>query len=176
MEGRFKITFFLKQSIKELTVGLKGLGFVPSEKKLRWTVGEKVFDICPFTGEKRHDEPYGYRAFFNGTVGGGLYLYDLSVAVYKPIVAAVEYTMSFGDTTRQEWIQHFNQQRTLNEGPLEGTYNWNGIYLSVLPDQLLFMVRAKKNKKLNINECVKRIEAVKEEVIPQRFDLFSFMD
>lgn len=175
MNRTFKITFFLEQSIKELEAGLKGLGFKRAEKALVWKVEDRVFEICPFAAAKRYNDPYGYRVYFNGTVSGGLYLFDLSIALYRPQVIAVECESPFGDKTRQEWVRHFKSLANMQDGPMEGTFRWKGINIMVT-DRVIFMLRAKQQKTIKIVECVKKIKDVQAEMMPERFDLFSVGD
>lgn len=174
----YKVTFFMGVSPKELEEKLIPVGFQKSKGSLIWRSegNESIFQIVPFGGHNRITSDYGYRLYFN-SLGGGLYLYDMSLSMFQPSVKGVEFNLTL-ERTKAGWQFYFKSRPSFRIVDSRGIYQKGNVGVVVVNDNHLnLQVRPKKPKGVvPLNESLEEISVILEEINPTEIDIFSFME
>ncbi|WP_066412842.1 hypothetical protein [Sutcliffiella cohnii] len=169
----FKITCFLGTSPEKLSIALSGLRFQQTKDGFIWGLDGHIFHIKPFKNQAR-GTLYGYRIYFNGSIDGGLYLFDTSLGCLSPKVTGVEYSLFCPTKSKLEWIQDFNSRRTFSKTDTIGIYRKGNAGIVVLEDSVSIQIRSFSKRPLKLIECLKQLDILLSEIKPLEYDLFSF--
>ncbi|WP_026801553.1 hypothetical protein [Pontibacillus halophilus] len=172
----YKITCFLPVSFSELCIHLRGMHFRNEKGVLVWKADGHEFKICPFTNQNESDSTHGYRVSFNGSMDGGLFLFDMALNSYKPQVKGIEYELPLGERTQHEWIKELYKWRSIETIDTRGIFRKDSIGIVVVPDHVNLQVRPKRKKNLKMVECLKEIDKLREDITPSTYDLFSIIE
>lgn len=169
----FKITCFAPIEPKKLGEVLKGIHFRTVKGCFEWSLDGHIFRIEPFQNQPR-DSMKAYRIFFDGDITGGSYLYDLSIGCMSPIVTGVEFDLDHSNMNSSDWIDQIGKLPSYKMLDARGIFEKDGVGIIVVNNQVTLQLRSRKNKKLIMLDCLKKIDSIREELTPNRFDLFSF--
>ncbi|MFC0273563.1 hypothetical protein ACFFIX_19415 [Metabacillus herbersteinensis] len=169
----FKLTCFASITPEDLEKALKGLRFVAKKDGYEWYVDGHVFRIEPFKNQSR-DSSKGYRVYFNGAIDGGIYLFDSSLGWLSPRIIGIEYELSHSKMKSTDWINDLNRRMSFQTLDIRGLFQKGRVNCVVVNDSLQLQIRTTKGKQLKLIECLKEIETLRDELLPNDFDLFSF--
>ena len=172
----FKITCFIELSHDKLATTLRGLHFQVNREGFFWSVDGHVFRIEPFKNQGRASNSYGYRVYFDGTIDGGIYLFDLSMGFLNPRITGVEYNLYHQNRVKNDWLKDFNSRKAYLNSDTTGIYRKGNVGIVVLDDCVNLQIRETKKRSLNLIECLKQINIIQEEIKPVEYDLFSIME
>lgn len=172
----YKVTFFMEVSPNELEEKLVPVGFKKSKGSLLWSSEGSMFQIIPFGGNDRNTNLYGYRLFFN-SIGGGLYLYDMSLSMFQPIIKGVEYNLTELERTKDSWLFFFKSRPNFKVVDPRGIYQRDKVGIVVVNDNHLnLQIRPKQPKGVvPLNHSLEDIAVLLEELNPVELDIFSFV-
>lgn len=172
----YKVTFFMETSPKELEEKLLPVGFKKSKGSLIWSSEGSTFQIVPFGGNNRITSDYGYRLFFN-SLSGGLYLYDMSLSMFKPTIRGVEYNLTELERTKEGWQFYFKSRPNFKVIDPRGIYQKGKVGIVIVNDNHLnLQVRPKKPRGVvPLNESLEEIAVLVEEFNPTELDIFTFV-
>jgi hypothetical protein len=159
-------------SPEKIGENLNCLQFKEVKNGFEWYLDGHVFRIEPFQMQPRYGEK-GFRVYFNGSIDGGAYLFDMSLGWVNPSITGVEYTISHPSKKNKDWISDLLKRPSYHCIDTRGIFMKNGVGIVVINDQLHLQVRGKKIKLL---EVLKKIELLREELTPVEFDLFSYVE
>jgi len=171
----FKVTCFIEHSPEKLSSALSGLHFQKTKEGFVWNLDGHVFRIEPFKNQSRASNFYGYRVYFDGSIDGGLYLFDLSMGFFHPRVTGVEYNLFHHNRDKNDWLKDFNSRKSYQSSDTLGIYRKGKVGIVVLDDCVNLQIRATKKRSLKLIECLKQIDKIQEEIKPIEYDLFSIM-
>ncbi|UAL49881.1 hypothetical protein K7887_22450 (plasmid) [Sutcliffiella horikoshii] len=170
----FKLTCFSPVSAKEIGKLLKGFRFKNIANEFVWEVDGHVFRIVPFGPQGNSQTQYGYRVYFNGSIDGGLYLFELSMGCLKSTINAVEYDISLEEWTQDDWITDLLKRPSYKPQQIRGIFSKGNVNVICLPNNIVnLQLRKKHSKAFKLIELLKEVESIKEELEPVEFDLFS---
>ena len=174
----YKVTFFMRISPSELHEKLRPVGFVNQKGSLVWNspIDKTVtFQIVPFGGNNRNCSEYGYRIYFNGSITGALYLYDMTLANLFPDIKGVEYNLTELDRTKAGWIFYLKSRTEYVKEDERGIFRKGNIGLICMADNHLnLQIRPKRTKGIvPLKESLLEISELLEEINPINLDLFS---
>ncbi|RHW35954.1 hypothetical protein D1B31_17840 [Neobacillus notoginsengisoli] len=169
----FKITCFAPVEPKQLAKALKGIHFKVVKNGFEWKMDESTFRIEPFQNQPR-DSMKGYRVYFDGDIHGGFYLFDLSLGVLSAEVTGVEYILDHPEMKHSDWIKLLRNRPSYQMVDSRGMFVKQGIGVVLVNDTVILQLRSRKNKKLIMVDATKKIDFIREELMPVEFDLFSF--
>lgn len=158
---------------KQLSTVLKGLHFHPFQNGLEWRMDDAVFRIEPFKNQPR-DSMKAYRVYFDGDIDGGLYLFDLSLGCLGAQVTGIEYVLENPGMKSSDWIKELRKRPSYKMVDSRGIYSKLGANIVVVNNTVTIQLHSRKNKKLKTMDCLKQIDAIREDLTPVDFDLFSF--
>jgi len=170
----FKIICFVKLPPEQLTQALKGLYFMTHGDSLVWKMDGATFQIVPFKQRLRSDTTFGYKVYFNGSIDGGGYLFDLSLGYLNPKINGIEYRALNEKFNKNDWLKMLETRKTFLPSETRGIYRKGRVGIIVLDNQLVLQIRANKNKSLKLMESLKELSSIYDELKPEKFDLFSF--
>ncbi|MEX3623627.1 hypothetical protein [Viridibacillus arvi] len=173
----YKITFFMELSPKELEEKLLPVGFKKLNAALIWGSEDTMFKIVPF-GSDNHSTSHGYRLYFNGSITGALYLYDMGLNMFKPHISGVEYNITEIERTQQAWNFYFKSRTAYKIIDERGIYSKGNVGIVCVQDNLLnLQVRPTRPKgEVSLNRSLEEIATLIEEINPTTMDLFSFSE
>ncbi len=171
--GEFKVTCFTGLSPERMKGALKGLHFKDVKGSYQWELDGHVFRIEPFQNQPRYDNVFGYRVYFNGSIDGAAYLFDLSLGYLEPKITGLEYNMPHGKKSRYDWIKDLSSRRTYLKSSRMGLFKKGKTGIVVLDDLVNLQIRPAKKESLKLIEGLKEIDFIRDELSPQEFDLFS---
>lgn len=172
----FKVTCFIELSPEKLSSALSGLHFLNKNEGLVWSLDGHIFRIEPFKNQERANNSYGYRVYFDGSIDGGLYLFDLSMGFLNPRITGVEYSLYHHNRDKNDWIKDLNSRKPYKRSDTLGIYRKGNIGVVILDDCVILQIRATKNRSLKLLECLKQIDMIQEEIKTVEIDLFSFTE
>lgn len=170
----FKITCFAPVEPIQLEQSLRGLHFKKVKNGFEWHVDGTTFRIEPFQNQPRESNK-GYRVFFNGSIEGGCYLFDLSLGLMGAFVTGVEYILEQPSKTNEDWIKDLRKRPSYQMVDPRGLFTKKGCGIIVVNQTVTIQVRSRKNQKLKMLDCMKQVDCIREELMPVNFDLFSFL-
>ncbi|WP_209124513.1 hypothetical protein [Alkalihalobacillus sp. BA299] len=172
----FKITCFIEHSPEKLSAALTGLHFQNKKEGFIWSVDGHIFRIEPFKYQGRATNSYGYRVYFDGSIDGGIYLFDLSMGFLNPKVTGVEYNLYHQNRDKNDWLKDLNSRKSYQKSDTLGIYRKGNVGVVVLDDCVNLQIRATKKRSLKLIECLKQIDMIQEEIKPVEYDLFSILE
>lgn len=168
----FKITCFASMPPEDLFAALRGLSFVKKRDYFEWQLDGHFFRIEPFKNQSRNSLK-GYRVYFNGAIDGGLYLFDSALGWLSPSIAGVEYELTHDSKDSNEWLKDLSKRPSFKCLDARGLYMKGNTHLVVVNDKINLQIRSPKGKSLKMIECLKEVNALRNELKPVSFDLFS---
>ncbi|NLP52212.1 hypothetical protein [Bacillus sp. RO1] len=172
--GMFKLTCFSPVPAKEIGNLLKGFRFKHIANEFVWEVDGHCFRIVPFGTQGNSQTQYGYRVYFNGSIDGGLYLFELSMGCLNPTINAVEYDLIFKGKKQEDWIKDLLKRPSYTPQQVRGIFSKGNVNVICLPNQIVnLQIRKKHSKAFKLIELLKEVENIKEELKPVKYDLFS---
>lgn len=168
----FKITCFASISPEDLSAALRGLRFTQKKDCFEWQLDGHFFRIEPFKNQSR-ESLKGYRVFFNGAIDGGLYLFDSALGWLSPSIAGVEYELSHESKNSNDWLNDLSKRSSFKCLDPRGLYMKGNTHLVVVNDKINLQIRSPKGKSLKMIKCLKEVNALRDELKPVSFDLFS---
>lgn len=168
----YKITTFSDMGKEEIEKGLKGLPFKKMKTSFEWRADQNTFQIVPFANQPQYGQK-GYRAYFNGNVDGGIYLFDMSLGWCNPNVTGVEYTLTHEGYTQTEWRKELRKRPSIKTIDAKGMFKKGNIMIVLVGDQVHLQIRGKS---LKLIDCLREIEIMKGDLLPDEFNLFSFVE
>lgn len=169
----FKLTCFVPMEPKQLETVLKGIHFHPLKNGLEWHMDDAVFRIEPFTNQPRGSMK-AYRIYFDGDIDGGLYLFDLSMGCLGAQVTGIEYVLEHPGMNSSDWKKELRKRTSYKMVDSRGIYSKLGVNIVVVNNSVTIQLHSSKNKKLKTVDCLKQVDAIREELTPVVEDLFSF--
>jgi hypothetical protein len=162
----------------ELEKKLKAVGFTNQKGSLIWKSPNDsgiIFQIVPFGVNDRHCSNYGYRLYFNGSIDGALYLYDMALAGFFPEVIGVEYNLTELERTRLGWVFYFKSRTSYIKEDDRGIFRKGNVGIVCVGDNHLnLQIRPKRPKGIvPLKESLVEISRLLEEINPMTLDLFS---
>jgi hypothetical protein len=171
----FKITCFAPIEPKQLEKVLKGIHFQTIKSGFEWKMDASTFRIEPFQNQPR-DSMKAYRIYFNGDIHAGTYLFDLSLGCMGAIVTAVEYQLEHPTMKHQDWMKDLQRRASYQMIDARGLFMKQRIGVVLVDDTLTLQLRSRKNQKLIMMDALKKIDFIREELMPVEYDLFSFQE
>ncbi|MBU7595883.1 hypothetical protein AB3Z07_28005 (plasmid) [Metabacillus halosaccharovorans] len=169
----YKITCFATISPENLGDALKGLRFTSKRDCFEWQLDGHIFRIEPFKNQPR-DSLKGYRVYFNGSIDGGIYLFDSALGWLTPTISGIEYELYHYSKTTNDWLKDLNKRPSFKCLDPRGIFIKSETTLVIVNDKVNFQIRSPKGKHLKMIECLKRIDCLREELQPVEIDIFSF--
>lgn len=174
----YKVTFFMSVPPAELENKLTPVGFVNQKGSLTWhSPHDKslIFQIVPFGGDNRFSSNYGYRLYFNGSIDGALYLFDMALAGFFPDITGVEYNLTELERTKAGWVFYFKSRSGYVKVDERGIYRKGNIGIVCVNDNHLnLQIRPKRPKGIvPLKDSLVEISHLVEEINPVNLDLFS---
>lgn len=174
----FKVTCFSSVSPEELWVRLKGLRFSYTTEGFVWQQDQSVFKIIPFKNPPR-GSTYGYRVYFSGpqgTIHGPIYLFDMALGWSDITIKGIEYFIYDAEMNHQSWLDLLLRTRSFKTINAKGIFSKGRVGIIPVDDGVNLQIRPSKGKNLKLIECLHELERVRDEVKPQKYDLFSFSE
>lgn len=171
----FKITCFAPIEPKQLEKALKGIHFKTVKYGFEWKMDGTTFRIEPFKNDPR-GIVRGYRAYFDGDIHGGTYLFDLSLGCLGAEVTAVEYILKYPTMSSVDWLNNIRKRSSYQMIDSRGLFNKQGVGVIVVNDSVTLQLHSRKSKKLIMVDAIKKIDFIREELVPVEYDLFSFQE
>ncbi|MFD1736210.1 hypothetical protein ACFSCX_06485 [Bacillus salitolerans] len=171
----YRLTVFLNVHPKKLQEYLRGMNFVHQGDSLLWKVDHHEFRITPFKKYGDFQVEWAYRISFNGSIDGGMYLLDLSVGCFKPSIKAIEYTLFDESMKFEDWIREMRKRPSFLMKETKGLFQKGELNCVVIDHALILSLRKKTRKIHQVIECMKEIDKVRDDLMPNKIDLFSFM-
>lgn len=168
----YKITCFAPVGPEQLERGLKGIHFKSVKNGFEWKMDGTTFRIEPFKNQPR-DSMKAYRVFFDGDIHGGAYLFDLSLGCFGAHVTGVEYTLSHPSMQNESWMKELLKRPSYQLIDSRGLFTKQNVGIVIVNNTVTLQIRSKKNYKLIMVDCLKKIDFIREELKPVEFDLFS---
>lgn len=172
----FKITCFVDTSPADLYKALNGLHFQQSKEGFVWNMDGNQFRIEPFKCNATRGSSFGYRVYFDGSIDGGLYLFNLSMGFMNPKINGVEYDVYHNNRTKLEWIRDLNSRVGFKKSPTLGIYRNGSVGIVVLDDCVNLQIRPSHKKSLKVIECLKELHLVQSELQPNNYDILSLLE
>lgn len=169
----FKITCFAPIEPNQLEKALKGIHFKTINSGFEWKMDGSTFRIKPFENQPRGSMK-AYRVFFDGDIHGGAYLFDLSLGCMGAIVSGVDYHLEHPTMKHQDWMKDLRKRASYQMIDARGLFMKQGIGVVLVNDTLTLQLRSRKNQKLIMVDSLKKIDIIREELMPVEYDLFSF--
>lgn len=171
----FKVTCFAPVEPQQFKESLKALRFVEKKGGWEWYLDGHVFRIEPFLNQAR-ESMKGYRVTFNGSIDGGIYLFDMSFGGLSPSISGIEYKLQHATMKTVCWLKELRKRASFQIIDPRGLFQKEGVSVIVVNDEVTLQVRAPKGKKIKLIEVLKKIEMIRDEITPVEFDLFSFSE
>ncbi|MDC3424361.1 hypothetical protein NC797_07555 [Aquibacillus sp. 3ASR75-11] len=171
----YKITCFTSITPNELGKALKGFRFLTTKEGFEWKVDGYSFRIEPFKNQPRHNMN-GYRVYFDGSIDGGIYLFDMAIGWTHPKITGVEFDLSVSSRTSKDWINDLISRNSFRTIDTRGLFRKGKVGVIAVNDTVTLQIRSTKGKQLKLIECLKEVEKIREEITPVEFDLFSFIE
>lgn len=174
-KGVFKITLFSKKDPTLLAENLTSIRFKknPKNNDVYWE-GEsgESFVISPFKRQSRNGIN-GYRITSTYPISTILYFIDGAFGWIDDMkISGVEYETPL-TKSKGEHLKELVSSASLDTIDSRGIFLKNDVSIVLLQDSFVLQRRSKL-KKLNVE--LKKIESVRDLILPNDFDLFSFMD
>lgn len=170
----FKMTCFAPVAVNQLEKILGGIHFKTTKNGFEWYMDGTTFRIEPFQNQPR-DSMKAYRIYFDGSIEGGCYLFDLSLGVMGGIITAIEYVLEEPTMKQEDWISDLRKRSSYQMVDSRGLFTKHGCGIVVVNNTVTIQLRAKKNQKLKMVDALKQVDLIREELTPVKFDLFSFL-
>lgn len=168
----FKITCFAPIEPKQLENAIKGIHFKTVKSGFEWKMDGTTFRIEPFQNQPR-ERMKGYRVFFDGDIHGGSYLFDLSLGCLGAEVTGVEYILEHPTMKNLDWMKQLRKRSTYQMVDVRGLFVKQSVGVILVNDSVTLQLRSRKNKKLIMVDAIKKIDFIREELMPVEYDLFS---
>ncbi|MFT9496316.1 MULTISPECIES: hypothetical protein [Bacillota] len=168
----FKLTCFAPIEPEKLELSLRGIHFKIVKNGFEWHMDGTTFRIEPFQNQPR-ESMKAYRVYFDGDIQGGSYLFDLSLGCMGAIVTGVEFIMTHPKMKQDDWIKDLRKRPSYKMIDPRGLFMKGSCGVVVVNDSVTLQLRSKKNKKLIMVDCLKKIDFIREELYPVEYDLFS---
>lgn len=171
----YKVTFFITKSPTEIEELIMPIGFKKIQGEFVWKSESSTFKIIPFSQQARGYEVYGYRAVFNTSIEGALYLLDMSIGMFKPIYKGIEFSLTI-NKTKQDWLRYFHTHQGFQTSDSRGIFIKDQVGVIVIGDNEVVLQIRPTNPKGNITlkSSLQEINSLLEEVNPLPYDLFTF--
>ncbi|MFE7064530.1 hypothetical protein ACFVAD_20555 [Sutcliffiella sp. NPDC057660] len=170
----FKITVFSPIPPVEIGPLLKGFRFTEVKNEFVWKVDGYVFRIVPFGTQGRAQTAYGYRVFFNGSIDGGQYLFDLSMGCFTPTINAVEFDLTHPTMKQSDWISDMLRRPSYKTGQLRGIFEKGNVKIVCLPNDVVnLQLRKNHSRVVKLPVFLKEVEMIRDDLLPVEYDLFS---
>ncbi len=166
----------MEASPRELEQKLLPVGFQKSKGSLLWSSEGSLFQIIPFGGGNRLTNDYGYRVYFK-SVSSGLYLYDMALSMFQPMIKGVEYNFTELERTKTAWLFYFKSRPSFKVIDPRGIYKKGKVEIVTVKDSHLNLQIRPKHPKgvLSLNESLEDIAVLLEEINPTELDIFAFV-
>lgn len=174
----FKVTLFVECLPNELANRLVPVGFRLVKGALVW--GEdSVFSIVPFgepLKEPNKNPLQGYRVYFKNSLDGALYLFDMSIGLFNPIIKGVEYNLTEIERSKDAWNFYFKSRAEYVPGEMSGIYKYGNVgVLCMMDNNLMLQVRPKQPKgQVPLNKSLEEIAVLLDKINPRNMDIFEF--
>ncbi|MCM3443558.1 MULTISPECIES: hypothetical protein [Metabacillus] len=169
----FKLTCFAPVHPSKLGPALQSVHFKEVKGDFIWEMDGTQFVIEPFKKYGDHQSSYGYRVYFNGSIDGALYLFDMSMGCFQPQINAVEYTLHHQSKNQESWIKDLFRRSSFEKSKTRGIFQKGNVGVICLPDSTVNLQIRKKVKSFRLIELIKEIECLRQEIMPSDYDLFS---
>lgn len=167
----FKITCFAPIEPKQLEKALNGIHFRTVKNGFEWSMDGITFRIVPFQNEPRGPIK-GYRVYFDGDIHGGSYLFDLSLGCLGAEVTGVEYILTYPKMDTVDWINDIRKRSTFQMVDARGLFLKHGVGVIVVNNSVTLQLHSRKNKKLIMVDAIKKIDFIREELVPVKIRSF----
>ncbi|PGT83240.1 hypothetical protein [Bacillus sp. AFS040349] len=171
----FKITCFAPISPEDLGKALKALKFQEKKGCYEWYLDGHVFRIEPFKNQPR-DSMKGYRVYFNGNIDGGIYLFDSALGWLETNISGVECELEIASMKSNDWIKDLISRNSFKTLDTRGLFLKGRVGVVVVNDKVNLQIRSTKGKQLKLIECLKEVNVIRDELRPDDFNLFSFIE
>lgn len=171
----FKMTCFAPIEPRQLAEKLKGILFKTVKNGFERNLDGTTFRIEPFQNQPR-DSMKAYRVYFEGSVLGGSYLFDLSLGCMGAIVTGVEYILEHPSMKQADWLKELRRRPSYQMTDSKCLFKKHDCGVIVVNNTVTLQLRSKKNQKLIMVDCLKKIDFIREDLLPVEFDLFSFSE
>ncbi|NRD80852.1 hypothetical protein HPT25_26345 [Bacillus sp. BRMEA1] len=169
----FKLTCFASIHPTALGQAIKAVNFKDMKDKFVWQMDGAQFVIEPFRNYRDHQASYGYRVYFDGSIDGALYLFEMSMGVFSPEITGVEYSLHHHSKNQETWIKDFLNRPSFRTTDVRGVFLKGSIGIVCLPDSSVNIQIRKKTKAYKLIELLKEIDCLKHDIMPVDYDLFS---
>ncbi|KZE68046.1 hypothetical protein AWM68_17245 [Fictibacillus phosphorivorans] len=168
----YKITCFAPIEPQQLEKALKGIHFKTVKSGFEWLMDGSVFRIEPFQNQPR-DSMKAYRIYFNGDINGGTYLFDLTLGCMDAVVTGIEYILEDSSMKHDDWMNELIRKPSYHMIDSRGLFSKQEVGVTLVNNTVTLQLRSRKNQKLKMWDCLKRIDFIREELQPVKYDLFS---
>lgn len=168
----YQLTFFIDAKAQQIKEGLRCMGFRDSKEGIQLKREQHSITIIPITDNNVVDSN-GYKVQVNGTMDIVLYLFDV-LSCYKPQITALEFFI-YDIKSKAEWIKDLIKLPSFQCNDMRGIFKKNNTGIIVCNNEVILTRRAMRYKTLALYESLKEIELIREEIVPNKFDLFSFL-
>lgn len=170
----FKLTCFAPAHPSKLGPALAAVHFKNVKGKFVWQMDGAQFVIEPFKNYGDHQASYGYRVYFDGSIDGAMYLFEMSMGCFSPQINGVEYTIYHQSKTQESWIKDFLKRPSFRTSDVRGVFRKGDVGVVCLPDSTVnLQIRKKGTKPFKLIELLKEIDCLKHDIMPVDYDLFS---
>lgn len=172
----YKITMFIDTSIEELGRELVKIRFRPCKGTKGWefTMKDIYFRIEPLKTQGYNSE-IGIRIYSNGSIDGILHLFETSLVWTNPIITGVEIILE-GIKNAADWLRDIRRLKSFKSVLTElhrGIFRKDNTSLVFVSDIATLQIRGKK---LNLRDCLREVSSIRDEILPNPIDLFSFAE
>lgn len=173
MMNMFKITCFASVHPSTLGPALKAVHFNEVKGRFIWRLEGAEFVIEPFKNYGDHQSSYGYRVYFDGSIDGAMYLFDMSLGCFQPQITGVEYLLQHQSKNQEGWINDLLKRPSYRTCDVRGVFFKGHVGVVCLPDSTVNLQIRKKIKAYKLIELLKEIDCLKHDIMPVDYDLFS---
>lgn len=171
----YKITCFAPIEPEQLAKQLKAVHFKPVKKGFEWSLNGTFFRIEPFQEQPRGSLK-AYRVSFNGDIPGGMYLFDLSIGCLDPMIKGVEQTITHHAMKNADWMNEIRKRPSYQMIDARGVYMKESVGVIVVNDTITYQIHSRKNNTLKLLDCLRKIEVMSIDMLPNDIDLFSYLE
>jgi hypothetical protein len=168
----FKITCFAPIEPSKLEGALRGIHFQKVKNGFEWKLDSTTFRIEPFQNQPR-ESMKAYRIYFDGSIEGCCYLFDLSMGAFGGIITGIEYLLEDPRMKYEDWLKDLRKKSSYKMVDPRGLFTKENCVVVVVQNTVTIQLRSKKNQKLKMVDCLKKVDLIREELMPDKYDLFS---
>ncbi len=167
----FRITAFLNVHQEKLHKDLRGFGFTNDrEGVLMLKMDQAYLRIRPISNQHHKRTNVGYHIYSNSSIETIFYFLDMLLPCYQPSITGVEYQFKNDESITPSEIRKLGGKM---HNP--SIYFIKSVGIVFLPQNVINMqCRGRYNLKQTY-ECMKEINRIEQELVPDTFDLFSYL-